>query len=119
MQDYIAWEVFGNRALRQGDWKIRWQFKPFGKGEWELFNLADDPAERLDLTSKEPEKLNEMLKLWDHYVKTNNVIIPSRSPFETLDDVLPMRTPVETGYPPLLYKKQFVPPPEMVEKQDK
>ncbi|EPX9366189.1 arylsulfatase [Aeromonas veronii] len=119
VQDYIAWEVFGNRALRQGDWKIRWQFKPFGKGEWELFNLVDDPAERLDLTSKEPEKLNEMLKLWDHYVKANNVIIPSRSPFETLDDVLPMRTPVETGYPPLLYKKQFVPPPEMVEKQDK
>ncbi|HHQ4776965.1 TPA: arylsulfatase [Aeromonas veronii] len=33
VQDYIAWEVFGNRALRQGDWKIRWQFKPFGKGE--------------------------------------------------------------------------------------
>lgn len=118
-QDYIAWEVFGNRALRQGDWKIRWQFKPFGKGEWELFNLVNDPAERIDLTSKEPVKLNEMLKLWDHYVKANNVIIPSRSPFETLDDVLPMRTPVETGYPPLLYKKQFVPPPEMVEKQDK
>lgn len=29
-QDYIAWEVFGNRALRQGKWKLRWQFKPFG-----------------------------------------------------------------------------------------
>lgn len=118
-QDYIAWEVFGNRALRQGDWKIRWQFKPFGKGEWELFNIAKDPAERIDLTSREPAKLGEMLKLWDHYVTVNNVITPSRSPFETLDDVLPMRTPVETGYPPLLYKKQFVPPPEMVEKQDK
>ncbi|MEH6568837.1 MAG: arylsulfatase, partial [Halioglobus sp.] len=29
-QDYLAWELFGNRALRQGDWKLRWQWKPFG-----------------------------------------------------------------------------------------
>lgn len=48
-KDYIAWEIFGNRALRQGDWKLRWQYKPFGKGDWELFNLASDPAERVDL----------------------------------------------------------------------
>jgi arylsulfatase len=30
-QDYLAWELFGNRAVRQGEWKLRWQFKPFGK----------------------------------------------------------------------------------------
>jgi len=47
-QDYLAWEVFGNRAVRQGEWKLRWQFKPFGKGDWELFNVAKDPAERKD-----------------------------------------------------------------------
>ena len=29
-QDYLAWEVFGNRAVRQGDWKLRWQYKPYG-----------------------------------------------------------------------------------------
>ena len=37
-EDYIAWELFGNRALRQGDWKLRWEIKPIGKSEWELFN---------------------------------------------------------------------------------
>jgi arylsulfatase len=42
-QDYIGWEIFGNRAVRQGDWKLRWQWKPIGKGEWELFNVAADP----------------------------------------------------------------------------
>ena len=31
-QDYIAWEIFGNRALIQGDWKIRWEYKSLGKG---------------------------------------------------------------------------------------
>lgn len=115
-KDYIAWEVFGNRAVRQGDWKLRWEYKSFGKGEWELFNLVKDPGERIDLAAQEPKKLHEMLGLWDHYVKTNNVILPSRSPFETLEDNLPPRVPVEAGYPPLLYKKQFVPPAEMVAK---
>ena len=37
-EDYLAWEVFGNRAVRQGNWKLRWQWKPFGTGEWELFD---------------------------------------------------------------------------------
>ena len=51
-QDYLAWEVFGNRAVRQGNWKIRWQYKPIGKGDWELFDLATDSAERNDLAAQ-------------------------------------------------------------------
>ncbi|MGL5986531.1 MAG: sulfatase/phosphatase domain-containing protein [Burkholderiales bacterium] len=118
-QDYLGWEVFGNRAVRQGDWKLRWQFKPFGKGDWELFNVASDPAERVDLAAKQPQKLREMLAVWDNYAKTNNVILPSRSVFETLDDKLPERVPVEEGYPPLLYKSQFVPPQDLVAEPEK
>jgi arylsulfatase len=113
-QDYIGWEVFGNRAVRQGEWKLRWEYKPLGKGEWELFNLAADPAERKDLAAERPEKLKAMLSLWDSYAKANNVIIPSRSMFETLDDQLPKRVPVDPGYPPLIYKKQFIPPKDMM-----
>jgi arylsulfatase A-like enzyme len=113
-QDYLAWEIFGNRALRQGDWKIRWQYKSFGKGDWELFNLAADPAERKDLASERPDKLRALLALWDSYAKANNVILPNRSMFETLEDQLPMRVPVESGYPPLIYKRQFVPPKDMM-----
>jgi arylsulfatase len=113
-QDYVGWEIFGNRALRQGDWKLRWEFKPLGKGDWELFNLAVDPAERKDLAAERPDKLRALVALWDSYVRTNNVILPSRSPFETLDDQLPERVPVEAGFPPLIYKRQFVPPPDML-----
>jgi arylsulfatase len=113
-QDYIAWEVFGNRAVRQGDWKIRWLFKPMGKGEWELYNIASDPTERKDLAAERPDKLKALLALWDSYVKANNVIIPSRSMFETLEDKLPQRVPDDPGYPPLLYKKQFIPPKDMM-----
>jgi arylsulfatase A-like enzyme len=113
-QDYLGWEVFGNRAVRKGDWKLRWQYKPFGKGEWELFNLANDPAERIDLAAERPDKMKEMLATWNDYVQANNVILPSRSPFETLVDSLPPRVADDAGYPPLIYKRQFVPPGDMV-----
>ena len=113
-QDYLGWELFGNRAVRQGDWKLRWQYKPLGKGEWELFNLAADPAERNDMAAQRPDKLKALLALWDDYVKKNHVVLPSRSVFETLDDQLPRRVPDDPGYPPLIYKRQFMPPKDMV-----
>ena len=120
-KDYMAWELFGNRAVRQGDWKLRWQIDPYGKSDWELFNLGDDLAERNDLASKKPEKVTAMLKLWNEYVATNNVIIPSRTSFEGLKKVLPQRFPDDTniGYPPLIYKKQYVPPADMMQEQAK
>ena len=112
--DYMAWEIFGNRAVRHGDWKLRWQWKPFGTEEWELFNLADDPGERIDLAAEMPDKMNELHRLWEEYVATNNVILPSRSVFETLEDQMPPRVPDDPGFPPLVHKRQFVPPDDML-----
>ena len=113
-QDYLAWELFGNRLIRKGDWKLRWELKPLGKSDWELFNLSSDPAERNDVAAQNPEKVRELLALWDDYVKKNNVVLPNRSPFEGLSDHLPERFPVEEGYPPLSTKRQFVPPQDMM-----
>jgi arylsulfatase len=113
-QDYLAWEVFGNRAVRQGDWKIRWQIKPFGTGNWELFDLKSDPSERKDLSAVRPDKLKAMVALWDSYAKANNVILPTRTLFETAEKQLPLRVPDDAGYPPLLYRRQFVPPADML-----
>ncbi|HOW50266.1 MAG TPA: sulfatase-like hydrolase/transferase, partial [Rubrivivax sp.] len=113
-KDYLAWQLFGNRALRQGNWKLRWQYKPLGKEDWELFDLAADPAERYDVAAKHPDKMKELVALWDDYVRRNNVILPSRSPFETLDDQLPARVPDDPGFPPLVTKGQFVPPKDMM-----
>jgi len=113
-QDVLAWEVFGNRAVRQGNWKLRWQIKPFGTGDWELFDLASDAAEVKDLAAERPDKLKEMVALWDQYARTNHVILPSRSPFETMEKQLPQRVPVQAGYPPINLKRQFVPPKDML-----
>ncbi|RMJ05783.1 Arylsulfatase [Marinobacter litoralis] len=71
----VGWELFGRSAVRMGDWKIRLLEEPYGPGEWQLFNLAEDPAETNDLASKEPEKLNQLLAEWDKYIKRNGVIV--------------------------------------------
>jgi len=113
-QDVLAWEVFGNRAVRQGNWKLRWQIRPFGTGEWELFDLAADPVELKDLAAERPDKVKEMVALWDDYARRNNVILPNRTVFESLEKDLPQRVPVQAGYPPANLKRQFVPPPDML-----
>jgi len=125
--DYLAWEIFGNRAVRQGEWKLRWQFKPYSTGaselynvatgEWELYNGATDPGERRNVAAQNPEKVQALLAVWDAYVKDNNVILPSRGPYENLApryDQLPVRVPVDEGFPALIYQRQFVPPADML-----
>ena len=113
-EDYLAWGVFGDRAIRQGDWKLLWQYQPIGTGAWQLYDVAADPAERHDLAAREPDRVKALLALWDQYVAANNVILPSRSPFEGLVKTMPERFPVDAGYPPLLYERQFVPPKDMM-----
>ena len=84
-----------------------------------LFDLATDPGERHDLAATRPETVKEMVALWDDYVRANNVILPSRTPFETMEKQMPQRVPDDPGFPPLTGKKQFVPPPDMVADPEK
>jgi arylsulfatase A-like enzyme len=116
-EDWLGWELWGNRAIRQGDWKLLWLHKPMGIADWELYNLREDPGETKDLSAQYPEKVSELVVLWEEYVRTNNVIIPDRHMFESLEDALPVRVPVDEGWPPMNFKKPFVPPRELVDKE--
>jgi arylsulfatase len=74
--DYvIGWELFGRCALRKGKWKITKMEAPFGKGDFQLFNIEEDPTESNDLSAKFPDKYQELLSHWDTYVKENGVIL--------------------------------------------
>jgi arylsulfatase len=77
--DWTGWELFGNRAIRQGDWKLLWLCKPAGPAQWQLFNLKDDPGETKDLSSEHKDVRDRMVKHWETYVKDNNVILPDVS----------------------------------------
>lgn len=74
-KDFInGWETCGRAACRKGDWKIVFIPKPKGPERWQLYNLAKDPGEIHDLADQEPERLRELLKLWDQYVLETGVI---------------------------------------------
>jgi arylsulfatase len=99
-EDWLGWELFGNRAIRQGDWKITWLYEPFGTEDWQLFNLAEDPGEQYDLSDQFPDEKKELVALWDEYAAMNGVIIGERSPFEGARRALPDPVPEFDSYPP-------------------
>ena len=72
----LGWEIFGHRAIRKGDWKILWADGKNGSDTWQLYNLAEDPREVVDLSDEYPDKLAEMIAHWDEYAANNNVILP-------------------------------------------
>ncbi len=77
-----GWELFGRRAIRQGDWKALHLPAPYGPGTWQLYDLSRDPGEVDDQAASRPDKLAELLALWDDYVKENGVILGPVSLFE-------------------------------------
>ncbi|CAN7557735.1 arylsulfatase [Phenylobacterium sp. LjRoot225] len=68
----VGAELFGSRALRQGDWKIT----DIGDGRWRLFNMAADPGENRDLSEAEPARKAALLKAWDAYARDVHVVMP-------------------------------------------
>lgn len=60
-RDSIWWLHEGNRALRQGDWKI-----VAARGEpWELYDLKTDRAESRNLAASQPERVQAMAAEWE------------------------------------------------------
>jgi arylsulfatase A-like enzyme len=72
----LFFEHEGNRAVRQGDWKLVSQ-KPANK--WELYNIKTDRSELNDLSSQYPEKVTELSTLYNEWATRAGVI-----PFEKL-----------------------------------
>ncbi|MFZ4552613.1 MAG: arylsulfatase [Aquabacterium sp.] len=68
-----GWELFGQKAYRQGDWKIVYSVPPYGTGTWQLFNLKNDRGEQQDLATQHPEKLAELVTAYKVYVHRNGV----------------------------------------------
>lgn len=71
-----GWELFGRQAVRKGKWKILLINPPFGPGEWQLYDLENDPGETKDLRDQYPERMKELLAAWDEYVKDVGVAMP-------------------------------------------
>lgn len=57
----LWWYHSGNRAIRVGDWKLVSE----GDGPWELYNLAIDRSEMLNLAENFPEKVENLSARWN------------------------------------------------------
>lgn len=74
-EDFIyGWELCGRGAIRKGNWKADFIPPPKGTDKWQLYDLSKDPGETEDLAERYPEKLEELLKHWENYVKDCGVI---------------------------------------------
>lgn len=63
----LYWRVGNQGALRGGDWKIVRQRTRGKPGSWRLFDLGNDLDESEDLSKKHPEKLRELIEVWESY----------------------------------------------------
>ena len=67
-------ELFGRAYMRKGDWKLVWINRPWGSGDWELYNLAEDPHEGRNFEKENPQKFSELMESWKQYQEKNGVI---------------------------------------------
>jgi len=78
------YEMFGNRAIWVDGWKavslhatrMPWDVNvvlPFEDDEWELYHVAEDFSESTDLAEEHPEKLQELIKIFDEEAWKYNV----------------------------------------------
>lgn len=65
---YWVGPSFRQRALRDGDWKL----VSVKKDKLELFNLADDPNETMDLAKKMPEKVAALRAKMDDVARADH-----------------------------------------------
>ena len=59
--EQLAWYWSGNRAVRQGDWKVVWDSKV---KTWELYNIKQDRTENFDLAMEDPARVARMAQDW-------------------------------------------------------
>ncbi|MEM7383471.1 MAG: arylsulfatase [Verrucomicrobiota bacterium] len=65
----VFWEHEGNRAMRDGKWKLVWA----KEGPWELFDLEKDRTEMDDLTQAMPQRAERMIRTWNSWARRTGV----------------------------------------------
>jgi arylsulfatase len=78
------YEMFGNRAIWSDGWKavtlhakrMPWDVNvtlPFEEDEWELYHVAEDFSEATNVADQYPDKLEELIEMFDEEAWKNNV----------------------------------------------
>jgi len=62
----IFWEHEGNRAVRQGKWKL---VAKGPRGPWELYDMVADRTELNDLAAEQPARVKQLAAAWQAYAE--------------------------------------------------
>jgi arylsulfatase len=69
-RDELYWEHEGNRAVRNGRWKLVAK----RGGPWELYDLDADRVELHDLAGREPDRVRDLEGRWKAWARRTRVI---------------------------------------------
>ena len=72
-----AGEVLGKYFIRKGQWKMVHMPPPAGTGDWQLYDITADIAEKNDLSAQYPDLKSELMAEWENYVRENKIILPN------------------------------------------
>jgi arylsulfatase A-like enzyme len=96
--DTVGYELAGNGALFQGDYKLVVNQPPVGDGQWRLFNITKDPGEVIDLAAADPARYQRMLGRYHEYMAANGVMTYPEG-YSPLGQVLDRALRKELGKP--------------------
>jgi arylsulfatase A-like enzyme len=70
--DALFWEHEGNRAVRQGKWKL----VSVNRADWELYDLEADRTELNNLAAAHPDRVRGMAEIYERWAERCNVKVP-------------------------------------------
>ena len=90
----LYWEHEGNRAVRQGKWKLVSEFPH----EWELYDLENDRTELSNLAGDYPQKVKQLANMYEKWAAKSNVL-----PWDEIEV-----SKIPTGLNPLLRDQSMI-----------
>jgi arylsulfatase len=67
----LYWEHEGNRAVRDGKWKL---VAVGPDGPWELYDMEKDRTEMANLAAAQPDRVKKMAAQWETWARRTNAI---------------------------------------------
>jgi arylsulfatase len=74
-KDFVGGEMVNGKWMRQGNYKAVSVAPPYGKGDWKLYDVVNDPGETNDLAQLKPDKLTALKTAWGDYAKDVGVVL--------------------------------------------